>query len=230
MSLAQHWPLFQLCVRTPRIELRYPTDDEVAEIADRSVEQGIHDPAFMPFAMEWTDVPAPLQQRRSLQHHWSLRAAWEPTSWNCNFAVVVDGRIVGAQSAGADDFATLGTILTGSFLFRPEQGKGIGTEMRAAVLHLVFAGLGAHIARTSAWEDNTQSLGVTRKLGYEFEGQRRALSRGAPREMISFRLTRPTWEAHRRDDIEIEGLEPCLELFGVNPAAQASMAAEVDGS
>ena len=31
MSLTQHWPLFDLHVRTPRLELRYPTDDEVAD-------------------------------------------------------------------------------------------------------------------------------------------------------------------------------------------------------
>lgn len=230
MLLTRHWPLFGLRVRTPRVELRYPTDDDVAEIAERSVADGVHDPSFMPFTIEWTDVPAPVQQRLSLQHHWSLRSNWQPSSWNCNFAVLVDERIVGTQSAGAQNFSELGSVLTGSFLFQPYQGKGIGTEMRAAILHLVFAGLGAEVATTGAWEDNLQSLGVTRKLGYEFEGRRRALSRGVPREMIGFRLSRATWETHQRDDIFIEGLEPCLEMFGVNSHAPASTDAEPDGS
>jgi RimJ/RimL family protein N-acetyltransferase len=230
MLLHQHWPLFELRVRTPRLELRYPTDTDVAEIAERSVTEGVHDPTFMPFTVEWTDVPAPLQQRRSLQHHWSLRANWEPTSWHCNFAVAVDDRIVGTQSALAENFATLHAVTTGSFLFQPYQGMGIGTEMRSAILHLVFAGLGAEIAQTGAWEDNVQSLGVTRKLGYELEGHRRALSRGLPRELVGYRLTRDAWETRRRDDIIIEGLEPCLELFGLNSVAQESMDAEADGS
>src|ERR1700712_5016081 len=143
MSAVEVWPLFGLRVRTPRVELRYPTDDEVAEIAHRSVADGIHDPAFMPFGFEWTDVDPPAQQRNSMQFHWSLRAGWTPDNWNCNFAVVVDGRIVGAQSAEAVKFATMRSVTTGSFLFMPEQGKGIGTEMRAAILHLVFEGLGA---------------------------------------------------------------------------------------
>ena len=222
MSLNQHWPLFGLRVRTSLVELRYPTDDEVAEIAERSVTDGIHDPAVMPFGIEWTDVPPPLQQRRSLQHHWSMRANWEPHAWTCVLAVVVDGRIVGVQSAEARDFASLRCVLTGSFLFLPDQGKGIGTEMRAAILHLVFEGLGAELAQTGAWADNAPSLGVTRKLGYEPEGHRRLLSRGAPREMLGYRLSRESWQARRRDDISIEGLEPCLELFGLTVRSTTS--------
>lgn len=234
MLLQRHWPMFGLRVRTPRLELRYPSDEEVAEIAERSVTEGVHDPAYMPFTIEWTDVPAPLQQRRSLQFHWGLRANWQPVAWTCNFAVFVDGRIVGTQSVEANDFDALRSVLTGSFLFLTEQGKGIGTEMRAAALHFAFAGLDAELAQTGAWEDNAQSLGVTRKLGYEMEGHRRLLSRGAPREMVGYRLTRATWETQRRDDITIEGLEPCLELFGVTPARRfipsaAASCAGVDG-
>ena len=56
MSAVEHWPLFGLTVRTPRVELRYPDDAAVAEIASRSGTDGIHDPAFMPFGFEWTDV------------------------------------------------------------------------------------------------------------------------------------------------------------------------------
>lgn len=214
MSAVELWPLFGLSVRTPRVELRYPTDDEVAEIAARSAIDGIHDPSFMPFGFEWTDVAPPLQQRNSIQFHWSLRAAWRADSWSCNFAVVVDGRIVGTQSAEASNFASLRSATTGSFLFLPEQGKGIGTEMRAAILHLLFEGLGAENALSGAWSDNAQSLAVTHRLGYEYEGTRRMLSRGKPRDMIGYRLSRQRWLARRRDDIVIEGLEPCLEMFG----------------
>jgi hypothetical protein len=51
-----------------------------------------------------------------------------------------------------------------------------------------------------------------------------------PRELVGYRLTRDAWETRRRDDIIIEGLEPCLELFGLNSVAQESMDAEADGS
>ena len=32
--------------------------------------------------------------------------------------------------------------------------------------------------------------------------------------MLRFVLTREAWEAHRRDDIEISGLDPCRPLLG----------------
>ena len=230
MLLTRHWPLFDLHVRTPRLELRYPTDDEVAEIAERAVSEGVHDPSFMPFSIEWTDVPAPLQQRRTLQHHWSQRALWEPTSWTCNFVIVADNLIVGSQSVAADNFNIMRCAVTGSYLLQPFQNKGLGTEMRSAVLHLIFAGLEADRALTGSWEDNAQSLGVTRKLGYEVEGRHRMTSRGEPREMVGYRLTRAAWETQRRDDISIEGLTPCLEMFGLSNAAPESTAARVAGS
>jgi predicted RNase H-like nuclease/RimJ/RimL family protein N-acetyltransferase len=226
MPRFDHWPLFGLRVRTPRLELRYPSDDDIAEIAQRSVTEGIHDPAWMPFGFEWTDVPPPMQQRRSMQFHWTLRANWQPEHWHCNLAAFSGGRVLGAQSAEATDFARLGEVMTGSFLFRSAQGHGLGTEMRAAILHLAFAGLGAEHASTAAWADNAPSLGVTRRLGYEPTGTKRMLSRGVPRDMLTFRLSRETWEANRRDDIVVEGLGRCLDLFGV---PRADTCAGLDG-
>jgi len=236
MSVLQHWPLFGLRVRTPVLELSYPNDDDIAEIAERSVTDGVHDSAFMPFTVEWTDVPPPLQQRLSMQFHWGLRANWKPDDWHCNLVAKVDGRLVGTQSASASKFAITRSALTGSFLLKPFQGKGFGTQMRIAILHLLFAGLGAEFAETAAFEDNAQSLGVTAKLGYELQGRRQIASRGRPREMVTFRLSRAAWEAQRRDDVIIEGLQPCLELFGLSDpssprrAAQGSTAAAADGS
>lgn len=34
-------------------------------------------------------------------------------------------------------------------------------------------------------------------------------------EATNLMLTRERWEQHRRDDIEIEGLDACLDMFGV---------------
>ena len=51
------WPLFDLVVRTPRLELRLPREEEFAAIVDL-VDAGIHDPATMPFFVPWTDLAA----------------------------------------------------------------------------------------------------------------------------------------------------------------------------
>lgn len=50
------------------------------------------------------------------------------------------------------------------------QGHGIGTEMRAAVLHLAFAGLNTESAVSGALVDKPASAGVSRKLGYQPNG------------------------------------------------------------
>ena len=59
---------------------------------------------------------------------------------------------------------------TGSWLGRRFQGRGLGKEMRAAVLGFAFDGLGAEVAETSAFLDNLPSNGVSRALGYEENG------------------------------------------------------------
>jgi len=86
--------------------------------------------------------------------------------------------------------------------------------MRAAVLHLAFAGLGAVRAESGAWHDNAASLAVSRRLGYEESGDDRRLRGGAPDREVRLVLRRDRWEQHRRDDIELIGLEPCLPFFG----------------
>jgi RimJ/RimL family protein N-acetyltransferase len=85
--------------------------------------------------------------------------------------------------------------------------------MRAAVLHLAFEGLGAVVAYSGAYEDNAPSLGVSRALGYEENGDVIAMRRDEAGRLINLKLPRQRW--HRRDDIVIENLEPCLGMFGL---------------
>jgi RimJ/RimL family protein N-acetyltransferase len=214
--LSTHWPLFGLRVTTPRLQLRYPDDADSATLAELGA-QGVHDPDFMPFQVPWTDVPPPRQQREALQYMWRTRASWVPERWALPMAVVVDGTIVGMQAADGTDFPTLRAVSTGSWLGASYQGKGIGTEMRAAILHLAFVGLGADYAHSAAFDDNPASIAVTRKLGYEEEGTRRVVRRRVSARQILFRMSREQWQRIGRDDIQIDGLEPCLELFGLCP-------------
>jgi RimJ/RimL family protein N-acetyltransferase len=95
------------------------------------------------------------------------------------------------------------------------QGQGIGTEMRAAVLHLAFAGLGAEEALSTAFEDNHASRAVSRKLGYAENGIGRQVVRGVATTEHHVRLTRADWEKHATVPVTIEGLAPCLPMFGV---------------
>jgi RimJ/RimL family protein N-acetyltransferase len=213
----RHWPLFDLRVRTPRLEIRPPTDDLLSRLVDVT-DGGIHDPATMPFMHPWTDDPVPQRHRDSMQWWWTQRAIWRPDAWNLTGAVLVDGEPVGVQDVQAKNFAELRTVKTGSWLGRAFQGRGLGKEMRSAMLHLAFEGLGALAAHSGAFHDNAASLATSRSLGYEPNGEELMVRRGRPDRMLHLRLTREAWLAHRRDDIEIEGLEGCLDMFGpVNP-------------
>ena len=85
--------------------------------------------------------------------------------------------------------------------------------MREGILHLAFAGLGAEEALSGAFEDNAASLATSRAVGYQENGEARGQRRDASGRTIRFRMGRDTWERRRRSDIEIVGLDACLDMF-----------------
>jgi RimJ/RimL family protein N-acetyltransferase len=214
MPLERDWPLFGLSIQTPRITLRYPTDDDLAVLNDLA-GRGIHDPAVMPFDTPWTDEPAEIRPQHSLQFYWGTRANWKPTNWHLTMMVKEGDAVVGIQGMIATEFAIKGQVGTGSWVGQGYQGRGIGKEMRAAILHLAFAGLGAERATSGAFENNAASLAVSRALGYVENGDDIGAPRGTPMRQIRLLLTREMWEKNRRRDIQIHGLEPCLPMFGI---------------
>ncbi|MBO0769994.1 MAG: GNAT family N-acetyltransferase [Actinobacteria bacterium] len=209
-----HWPLAGLRLRTPRLELRWPSLRDLDELAALAAE-GVHDPAIQPFAVAWTDAPPAERARSTLQFHWAKWASWQPADWSLNLVTVVDGVIAGTQAMEARDFAVIREVTTGSWLGLGHQGHGIGTEMRAAVLHLAFEGLGAEYAVSAAHADNAASLAVSRKLGYAADGIERYPVRGRAVQGVRLRLDRAAWQGHRSVPVEITGLEPCLPSFGL---------------
>jgi RimJ/RimL family protein N-acetyltransferase len=211
----QYWPLFGLRVRTPRVELRYPTDADLAAVVALAAE-GIHDRDTMPFYVPWTRAASPELERGMLQHLWAARGALSPTSWSLPLVVFEEGRALGIQDLMAEEFAVTGAVRTGSWLVRRVHGRGLGTEMRAAVLHLAFAGLGATEAHSASFEDNPASEAVSRANGYEPNGTSLHAREGAPARRRKWILTRERWEQRRRDDIELAGLEPCRALLGAD--------------
>jgi RimJ/RimL family protein N-acetyltransferase len=211
---SEHWPLTGLRLRVGQLELRLPDAADLGDLADLA-ELGMHDPAVQPFSVEWTDVEPAARALSTMQHHWSCWASWRPASWDLNLVAVADGVVVGTQGIGARDYATMREVGTGSWLGTRYQGKGIGTQMRAAVLALAFEGLGADYATSGAFLHNVASLAVSRKLGYRDDGMDRRLIRGKPQELRRLRLDRGGWEAHRLPGIVIEGLDTCLASFGL---------------
>src|SRR5687767_14511103 len=104
-----YWPLFDLRVRTERLELRYPDDADSVELAALAAK-GIHDPDWLPFAVPWSIQPSPKLERGALQHHWGLKASWTVDNWHLPLAVIHEGEIVGTQGFGAKKFPVLRAV------------------------------------------------------------------------------------------------------------------------
>jgi RimJ/RimL family protein N-acetyltransferase len=148
--LSDYWPLLELRVRTPRLELRYPDDDDLTLLADLTREE-IQAPGLMPFTSPWTRAPAEQRPGTALRFWWGLRSNLAVERWTLTFLVLDDGEPVGVQDIAATYFPVTRSVGTGSWIVQRHQGRGVGKEMRAAVLHLAFEGLGAAEAHTSAF-------------------------------------------------------------------------------
>jgi RimJ/RimL family protein N-acetyltransferase len=205
--------LFGLRLHTPRLELRLPTYDELVELRELA-RAGVHPPEEMPFAVAWTDEP--YSEKWVVDFHEQQREAWRPEAWDLELGVWANGELAGVQALYRKDIATNRAVGTGSWLGRRFQGRGIGTEMRTAVLELAFRGLGAELARSGAVEGNAASLRVSQKLGYRAVGSGHVAPRGVEVGHTDVELRREDWRPPFV--VEIDGLGTCLPLFGVSPA------------
>ena len=201
-------PLTRLRLRTPRLELRLATVAELRELY-RVAAAGIHDPATMPFEAAWTDG---LNEPGFLAYHAAALSSFRPEQWELGLVAFHDGRPVGVQALSAQDFTARRAVSSGSWLGQEFQGRGLGTEMRAAILTLAFAGLGAETARSGAIRGNAQSLGVSRKLGYVHTGVATVSPRGVPVAHDNLELTRGRFRSPVA--VELDGVEDLLPLFG----------------
>jgi RimJ/RimL family protein N-acetyltransferase len=212
-NLVSMWPLFGLELRSERLELRYPTDADVAALLEIA-RGGIHDEGVQPFENGWTDRPAHEFGPGFARYFWAQRAGWRRDSWALPLGVYLDGEPIGVQQVTAEQFPALRTVGTGSWLARRYHGIGIGTEMRAAALWFAFECLDADFAITAAYAYSSASLGVSRKIGYTENGSRLDVVRGVATEARLFRLSRAVWDEAGWPEVQVRGFEPCRELFG----------------
>lgn len=209
------YPPFELEVTTPRLKLLAATDERLERLIP-VVRAGIVTDDEAPFDDPISFYePSPARELRWVQRVWRGRSRTEPEWWRLYFVVEVDGDLVGMQDLMAEDFPTYGAVTSFSWLAPGTRGRGLGREMRAAILHLAFAGLGAREATSEAFVDNAASNAVSRALGYEQNGTDWATRRGDPGELQRWTLRREKWEATRRPDIELRGVDECLPLLGL---------------
>jgi RimJ/RimL family protein N-acetyltransferase len=212
--MSRHWPLFDLRITTPRLQLRLPTEELTDQLID-TILDGVHPPDQMPFSVPWTRVPRAQLPFNTLSYLWRELAGFKRDDWALPLAVIVDGAAVGVQALLAKDFPITRQLESGSWLGLRYQGRGYGTEMRAAALYFAFTALGAEVATSASFVDNPASIAVSRRNGYRDDGVDRMAREGVMVEQLRFRLTRDDWQKHRAVDVRVEGFERCRPLFGL---------------
>lgn len=193
------WPPYALQLTTPSLVLRGMTEADALALAVVVPPDLEHHPALAHLSPA-ADV---------LQAYWRNAGMLTPSDWVLSLTVLRDGVPIGLQALEGKDFRVRRTVDTHSWLVPTARGRGLGKQMRAAVLALAFDGLGAAFAVTEAWADNAASLGVSRALGYVDNG---VDVHPGPRVMQRMVLERSRWVAPF--PVAIAGLEACLPLLG----------------
>jgi RimJ/RimL family protein N-acetyltransferase len=207
------WPLFDLDLTCREVSLHVVRDDEIATLAELQPDDFENDPAAVIF--DGRDEAAE-RLRLFTQGVWRNRGTWSPTSWCLDFAVLVDGALVGLQSLEADSFPTLRTVDSGSWLTPGVRGRGLGVAMRTAVLGLAFDHLGAEAAVSSAVLDNAASLGVSHSIGYADNGLSFVRGPSGVETLQHVWLTRGDWQSARLgDQVTVTGFAGCEPWFGL---------------
>jgi RimJ/RimL family protein N-acetyltransferase len=207
------WPFFDLRITSGDVLLRGASDHDLDGLLAALPKDLELDPRLERFA----GLPeARDRERRFVAGLWRHRGQWSPSSWCLDLVVEHDGRVVGIQSLEGDDFPTLRTVDSASWLASDVRGRGLGTAMRAGILALAFDHLGAEAAVTSAEHSNVASLGVSRRLGYADNGVGRVHGAEGAVDLQYLRLSRKDWRATGRT-AEVSGVDACLPWFGIGP-------------
>lgn len=171
LSLADVWPPFGLRIESPRLILRQVREtDFPAYVA--AATSGIMNSDRNSFASPWDENSPEDLAKNSLSWLWSARTKIGPDSWYFMFAVFTKGedgsedQLIGMQDVWAEKYRVLRTVSSGSWMRKDHQGKGLGKEMRAAMLMWAFDHFGAEYAESGAYDWNEASLGVSKSLGY----------------------------------------------------------------
>lgn len=214
-TLTDIYPPYALRISSGDFELRVIRDDDIPELIELA-EDGIHDPAQMPFSFPWTDAPADELALNMARHYWLGRAENARDKWSLECAVRRDGELLGVQAIDAKNFVVTRTGETGSWLAKRYHGQGVGTTMRRMMCILAFDHLDFDEVTSGAFLDNASSRAVSRKVGYRSNGVIREKRRDDELARLELLVLSP--EDFDRGDVEIavEGVEQVRRFIGLD--------------
>ncbi|KRC89441.1 hypothetical protein ASE25_07480 [Terrabacter sp. Root85] len=207
------WPLHGIRLHTADLDLTVMTEADLPTLWALLPD----DLELNPHATTYAGLDVPANRRAVLaQGYWRALGMWSPDDWALPFVVRSAGAVVGAQWLEGPDWRSDRTVDSSSWLVAGARGRGLGRQMRAAVLALAFGPLRAEAAISSAVVDNAPSLGVSRSLGYH--DTHRSVLEHSGQTLQHVRLDRKTWDASGRSrHVVVEGVDPALPLFGLDP-------------
>jgi len=207
------WPLHGIRLRTADLDLTVMTEADLPTVWALLPD----DLELNPHATTYAGLDVPANRRAVVaQGYWRALGMWSPDDWALPFVVRSAGVVVGAQWLEGPDWRSDRTVDSSSWLVARARGRGLGRQMRAAVLALAFGPLGAEAAISSAVVDNAASLGVSRSLGYR--DTHRSVLEHSGQTLQHVRLDRATWDASGWSrHVVVEGVDAALPLFGLDP-------------
>lgn len=205
------WPLQGIRLRTADLDLQVMTEADLPTLWELLPD----DVEMNPHATTYAGLDERANRRAVLaQGYWRALGLWSPDDWALPFVVRSEGVVVGAQWLEGPDWRADRTVDSSSWLVPGARGRGLGQQMRAAVLALAFGPLRAEAAISSAVIGNAPSLGVSRALGYR-ETHRSVLEHSGE-TLQHVRLAREAWAASGgARGVVIDGVAPALPLFGI---------------
>ncbi len=213
-DLEEIWPVFGLRIVAGPLELRAIRDDDIPALVDLA-EQGIHDPAGMPFLFPWSTAPVDELGRNMATFYWTSRTQVSPARWSLELVARWHGVIVGSQGITTENYLVTRTGETGSWLGREHQGHGIGTVMRQTICAFVLDHLDAEEVTSAAFVDNPASLAVSRKVGYVTDGRQRVKRRDSELAISQRLVLRPEDLVRNPYDLEVTGVGPLRAFLGL---------------
>ena len=168
-----YWPLFGLRITTPQLEMRPPSDDDLAALAAggrRRARAGLH-AVLDPLDGGGTGDSGSQHLAVQLAAAWR----WKPEDWHLTLVTLVDGEVVGNQGIGAASLAIAKTVETGSWVGLRHQGQGIAGD-RAPRCCTSRSRVSGPRSPRQQWEDNARPR---HECGDGLRAERRAHRRSA---------------------------------------------------
>ncbi|MGN6752760.1 MAG: GNAT family N-acetyltransferase [Intrasporangium sp.] len=208
------WPLHGIRLGTPDLELHVMTEADLEEVWQALPPDLELDPG----ATSYEGLGGRGNRRAVVaQGYWHAFGTWSPKGWALPFVVRREGRVIGGQWLEGPEWAADRTVDSSSWLVASSRGKGLGRQMRGAVLELAFGSLGAVAAVTSAYVENAPSLGVSRGLGYR-ETHTSVLEHNG-RRLQHLRMEAAEWrEAGHGAPVTVQGVAAAMPFFGLGAA------------